>query len=104
MTRNHILAQKQLWVDEMDLAPMVQVDSDRDMDHIPSKLSPHPNPNSQRPNKSNGQVQISQDPTCNDYWAPVTNQEYRETKEVFDQRHADALHCRQLKTKSRAIH
>ena len=41
-------------------------------------------------------MEISQDPTCNDYWAPVTNQEYKETKETFDQMHADALHCRQL--------
>ena len=41
-------------------------------------------------------MKISQDPTCNDYWAPVTNLKYRETKETFDQMHANVLHCRQL--------
>ena len=41
-------------------------------------------------------MEISLDPTCNDYWAPVTNQEDRGTKETFDQMHADVLHCRQL--------
>ena len=75
MARNQILAQKQLWIDETDLMPMVQIASDRDINHMPPKLSPLPNPNRQRPNKSNGKVEISQDPTCNDYWAPVINQE-----------------------------
>ena len=96
ITKNQILAQKQLWVDEMGLVPVVQIASDRDIDQMPPKLPPHSSPNSKRPNKSNRQVEISQDPTCNDYWAPVTNQEYRETKEAFDQTYADALHCRQL--------
>ena len=46
--------------------------------------------------RGNRQVEISQDPVCNDHWVPVTNQEYRDTKETFDWMHADALHCRQL--------
>ena len=75
---------------------MVKIANDRDIDQMPPKLPPHPSSNRQRSNESTGQVWISQDPTCNDYWAPVTNQEYRETKETFDQMCADALHCRQL--------
>ena len=45
MTRNQILAWKQLWVDEMDLVSMVQIASDRDINQIPPKLPPHPSPN-----------------------------------------------------------
>ena len=45
ITRNQILAQKQLWVDEMDLAPMIQIASDRDINHMPPKLPPHPSTN-----------------------------------------------------------
>ena len=45
---------------------------------------------------NNGQVEISQDQTCNEYWAHAINQQYRENKEAFDQKCADALHCRQL--------
>ena len=41
-------------------------------------------------------MEISQDPTCNDYWAPVTSQEDSETKKTFDQMSVDALNCRQL--------
>ena len=41
-------------------------------------------------------MEILQDPTYTDHWVPVTNQEYRETKEAFDQTCADALHCKQL--------
>ena len=75
---------------------MVQIASDRDINQTPPKLPPHPSPNRQRSNDNDGQVEISQDPTCNDYWVPVTNKEDRKTKETFDQMHADALHCRQL--------
>ena len=32
MTRNQILAEKQLCLDEMDLVPMVQIASDRDIE------------------------------------------------------------------------
>ena len=31
----------------MGLAPMVQIDSDRDIDQMPPKLPPHPSPNRQ---------------------------------------------------------
>ena len=96
MTGNQFLAQKQLWANETELGPMVQIANDRDTNHTPSKLSPHPIPNRQKPEESNGQVEISQDPSCNDYWVPDINQEYRETKEAFGQTSADALHCKQL--------
>ena len=45
MTRNQIPAQKQLWVDEMDLVSMVQVASDRDINQMSPKLPPYPSPN-----------------------------------------------------------
>ena len=67
MTRNQILAEKQLWVDELDLVPMVQIAIDRDINQTHPKLPPHQSPNRQRSNKSNRQVEISQDLTCNDY-------------------------------------
>ena len=54
ITRNQILSQKQLWIgqqtDEIDLAPMVQILSDRDIDHAHPKLPPHLNPSRQRQN------------------------------------------------------
>ena len=90
MTRNQILAKKQLLVDEMDLVPVVKIAIDRDLSKTPTKLPPHPSPN------SNGQVEISQDPAYNDYWALVTNQEDMKTRETFDQKPTDALLCRQL--------
>ena len=84
---------KQLWVNETDcsVVPILQIANDRDTNHTPSKLSPHPVQNRQKPDKSNGQVEISQDPSCNDYWVPNINQEYRKTKEAFDQTSAIAL-------------
>ena len=49
ITRNQILSQKQLWVgqqtDEIDIAPVVQIASDRDIDHMPPKSPPHLNSN-----------------------------------------------------------
>ena len=78
---------------------MVQIAYDRDTDHTPSKLPPHLTPNRQKLKDSNGKVEISHDPFCNDYLTPEINQEYRETKEAFDQTSADALHCRQLQYK-----
>ena len=98
--RNQNLSQKQLWVgqqrDDIDLAPMVKITSDRDINHTPPKSSPYLNPSRWRPNESSGQVESSQDPTLNVFWASVTNQEYRETKEASDKICADALHCSQL--------
>ena len=38
MTGNHILAQKQLWVDKRGLAPMMQIASDRYIDHTAQKI------------------------------------------------------------------
>ena len=52
MTRNQILAHKLLWVDEMDLAPVVQVDSDRDLNQMSPKITSSSKPK-QRSNKSN---------------------------------------------------
>ena len=76
---------------------------DRDINHMPPQIS-HLNPNRKRSNKSNGQVEISQEPTSNDYWASVTNQEYREVKEASDQ--IILMHCIVVSynTKSRIIH
>ena len=100
MTGNHFLVQKQLWVNETELAPIVQIANNRDTDHTPSRLSPHPILNRQKPDETNGQVEISQDPSCNDYWIPDMNQEYRYTKEALDQTKAVG----NFKTKSKVIH
>ena len=97
--RNHILAQKQLWVNDTDLVPWVQTANDRDTDHTPSKLPSHLTPNKQMLKDSNGKLEISQDPSCNDYWTPDINQEYRETREAIDQASTDALCCRQVQEK-----
>ena len=35
MTRNHILVQKQFWVNKADLAPTVQIANDRDTNQTP---------------------------------------------------------------------
>ena len=77
MTGNHILAPKQLWVNETEPAPIVQIANDRDADHTPSQMPPHPIPNRQKPDKSKGMVENCQDPSCNDYWVPDIYQEYR---------------------------
>ena len=52
-TRNHSLALKQLWVNETELVPSVQIQiaNDRDTDCTTSKLSPHPIQNRQIPEK-----------------------------------------------------
>ena len=57
MTGNHSLAWKQLWINETELAPIVQIQvaNGRDTDHTTSKLSPHPIPSRQNPDESNGQ-------------------------------------------------
>ena len=53
MTGNHSLALKQLWVNEAELAPVVQIQeaNDRDTDHTTSNLPSHPIPNRQKPEK-----------------------------------------------------
>ena len=108
--KNQILSQKQLWVgqqtDEIDQAPMVQISSVIDIIHLHKhivnhydtspKMSSHLNPRRQRPNESNGQVEISQGPTPIDYWASVANQGYEETKKAWDQICTYALLCSQL--------
>ena len=47
MAGNHSLAPKQLWVNETELVPIVQIlmAKDRDTDHTTSKLPSHPIPN-----------------------------------------------------------
>ena len=69
MTRNHSLAPKHLWVNETELAPIVQIQraNNRDTDHTTSKLPSHPIPNRQKPDKRNGQIRIPQDPSCYKY-------------------------------------
>ena len=44
MTRNHSLPLKQLWLNETELAPIVQIQiaNDRATDHTTSKLPSHP--------------------------------------------------------------
>ena len=78
---------------------MVQIASDRDIKHMPCKLPPLLNLSRQRPNKSNGQVEISKNQPPNYYWVSVANQENRETKEASDEIHADVVHCSQLQIK-----
>ena len=75
MTGNHFLAQKQLWINKAELAPIVQIANDRDTNHTPSKLFPYPMPNRKKTDKNNRQVEISKDPSCNNYWVPDMNQE-----------------------------
>ena len=73
MTGNHSLALKQLWVNEMELSPIeqIQVANDRDTDLTTSKLPSHPIQNRQKPDESNGQIGIPQDPSCNQCWTPI---------------------------------
>ena len=53
--------------------------------------------------KSNWQIKIPQDPSCNQYWIPDIDKECRQTKGAFDHTGADALHCRHCKTESKEI-
>ena len=101
MTRNHSLALKHLWVNETELVPIeqIQIVNDKDTEHTTSKLSSHPIPNRQKPDESNGQIRIPQDPSCNEYWIPDIDQECRQTTGIFNQTGIDALHCRQLQNK-----
>ena len=58
MTGNHILALKQLWVNETAPIVDIQIANDRDTNHTTSKLSPPPISNRQKSDKSNGQIKI----------------------------------------------
>ena len=73
MTRNHSLAPKQLWVNETELVPIVQIqiESDRETDHTSSKLPLHQSSNRQKLDESNKQIRIPQDPSCNENWFPI---------------------------------
>ena len=62
-------------------------------------MSSHPIPNGQKTYESNGQISISQDPSCNKYWIPSIDKECRQTKGALDQTSADALHFGQLQNK-----
>ena len=55
MTRNHSLTPKQLWVNETELAPIVQIQvaSERETDLTSSRLPLHPGPNRQKLDGSN---------------------------------------------------
>ena len=105
MTGNHPLATNQLWVNETELVPIVEIEiaNGKNTDHTTSKLSPHPTPKRQKPDKSNGQIETPQDPSCNEYRVPDIDQEGRQTKGAFDQTGVDALHCRQLQKMSKEI-
>ena len=96
MTRNHSLALKQLWVNETELAPIVQIQivGDRETNHTSSKLPSHPSPNIQKLDKSNGWIRIPQDPSCNKNWVPDIDQECGQVKRMFYQTGIDVLHCR----------
>ena len=101
MTGNHSLAPKQLWVNETEQAPIVQirVANDRDTNHTTSKLPSFPIPNRQKPHESNGQIGISQDPSYTKYWILDIDQDCRQAKGTFSQTGIDTLHCRQLENK-----
>ena len=105
MTGNHSLAPKQLWVNETELAPIVQIKIayDRDTNHTTSKLPSHPIPNRQKPDKSNGWISIPQDPSCTEYWSPDIDQECKKVKGMFSQKGIEVLHCRQLKIRNKEI-
>ena len=94
MNGNFSLAPKQLWVSETELVPVIQIANDRDTDDTTSKLPSHPISNRQNSDKSNGQIRIPQDPSCNEYWTPDTDQECRQIKSMFSQTGTEALHCR----------
>ena len=70
--------------------------TDRETNHTSSKSSSHPSPNRQKLDGSNGQIRISQDPSCNDNWVPHTDQECGQMMRIFNQIGIDVLHCRQL--------
>ena len=71
----------------------IQIANERDTNCTTSKLPSHPISNRQKPDESNGQIRILQDPSCNKYWIPDTDQECRQTKGTFNQTGTDALHC-----------
>ena len=58
MIGNHSLALKQMWVNETELTPIIQIQiaNDRNTEHITSKLPSHPIPDRQKPDKSNGWI------------------------------------------------
>ena len=56
----------------------------------------HPIPNRQKLDKSNRQIRIPQDRSCNKYWVLNTDQECGQMKRMFNQLGVDELHCRQL--------
>ena len=88
---------------QTELAPIVQIQivSDRETDHTSSKLPSHPSPNRQKLDKSNRQVRIPQDWSCNENSVPDTDQECGQMKRMFNQTGIDVLHCRQLQNKEK---